>query len=89
MPTWNLALFALIGLWLLFTRLCFGRVGRTANADHVIGSLVLTGVSLAEAEVARPLAAGWSAGRGPSLPFGGTSPRCGRVRPSEAPDHVS
>ena len=53
--TWNLALSALIGLWLLFTRLTFGSEGGMANADHVIGSLVLTAVSLAAAEVARPL----------------------------------
>jgi len=53
--TWNLALSAAIGLWLLFTRLTFGSEGWMANADHVIGSLVLTVVSLASAEVARPL----------------------------------
>lgn len=53
--TWNLALSAVIGLWLLFTRLTFGSEGWMANADHVIGSLVLTVVSLAAAEVARPL----------------------------------
>ena len=53
--TWNLALSAAIGLWLLFTRLTFGSEGGMANADHVIGSLVLTVVSLAAAEVARPL----------------------------------
>lgn len=52
---WNLALSAAIGLWLLFTRLTLGAAGTMANADHVIGSLVLTVVSLAAAEVARPL----------------------------------
>lgn len=53
--TWNLALSAAIGFWLLFTRLTLGNLGTMAHADHVIGSLVLTVVSLAAAEVARPL----------------------------------
>jgi len=52
---WNLALVAVIGLSLLFTRITLGADGNFANAHHVIGSLVLTVVSLAAAEVARPL----------------------------------
>jgi len=52
---WNLALAALIGLWLLFTRLTLGAESSMANADHLIGSLALTVISLAAAEVARPL----------------------------------
>ena len=52
---WNLGLAALIGLWLLFTRLTLGADGSMANADHLIGSLALTVISLAAAEVARPL----------------------------------
>lgn len=51
---WNLALAALIGLSLLFTRVTLGVDGSLANAHHVIGSLVLTVVSVAAAEVARP-----------------------------------
>lgn len=51
---WNLALAALIGLALLFTRLWPGVDGNLAHAHHVIGSLVLTVVSIAAAEVARP-----------------------------------
>ena len=51
---WNLALAALIGLSLLFTRVTLGVDGSLANAHHVIGSLVLTVVSIAAAEVARP-----------------------------------
>ena len=51
---WNLGLAALIGLWLLFTRVTLGVEGNLANAHHVIGSLVLTVVSVAAAEVARP-----------------------------------
>ena len=51
---WTLCLAALIGLSLLFTRL-LGVDGHLANAYHVIGSLVLTVVSLSAAEVARPV----------------------------------
>ena len=52
---WNLALAALIGLSLLFTRLSLGVDGDMAHAHHVIGALVLTVVSIAAAEVARPV----------------------------------
>ena len=52
---WNLGLAALIGLWLMFTRLTLGAEGGQANADHLIGSLALTVISLAAAEVARAL----------------------------------
>jgi hypothetical protein len=52
---WNLALAALIGASLLFTRITLGADGSLANAHHVIGSLVLTVVSIAAAEVARPV----------------------------------
>ena len=51
---WNLGLAAVIGLALLFTRLWPGAEGNLAHAHHVIGSLVLTVVSIAAAEVARP-----------------------------------
>lgn len=51
---WNLALAAAIGLSLLFTRLTLGVDGSVANAHHVIGSLVMTVVSISAAEVARP-----------------------------------
>src|SRR5690606_31278759 len=51
---WNLAAAAAIGLWLMFTRLTLGAEGRMADADHLIGALALTVVSLAAAEVARP-----------------------------------
>lgn len=50
---WGLALSALIGLFLLFTRLTLGAEGNMADADHVIGALVLTVISIAAAEVAR------------------------------------
>ena len=51
---WNLGLSALIGLALLFTRLWPGVEGHLAHAHHIVGSLVLTVVSIAAAEVARP-----------------------------------
>jgi nucleoside-diphosphate-sugar epimerase len=50
---WNLALSAVIGSSLLFTRLTFGTTGTMANADHVIGFLVLTTLSIAAAEATR------------------------------------
>jgi hypothetical protein len=52
---WNLGLAALVGLWLMFTRLTLGANGSMANADHLVGALALTVISLAAAEVARPL----------------------------------
>lgn len=52
---WNLALAALIGLSLMFTRLTLDVEGNMAHAHHIIGSLVLTVVSIAAAEVARPV----------------------------------
>ena len=52
---WNLAAAAAIGLWLMFTRLTLGASGGMADADHLIGALALTVISIAAAEVARPL----------------------------------
>jgi hypothetical protein len=52
---WNLALAAAIGVLLLFTRPLFQADGNLAHAHHVIGSLVLTVISVAAAEVARPV----------------------------------
>jgi len=52
---WNLALCGLIGLWLMFTRLTLGTEGGMANADHLIGSLIITITITAFAEVARSL----------------------------------
>jgi nucleoside-diphosphate-sugar epimerase/uncharacterized membrane protein len=51
---WNLALAGLIGVWLMLTRLTLGAENGMANADHLIGSLVLTVVAISCAEVARP-----------------------------------
>jgi hypothetical protein len=44
-----------IGAWLMCTRITLGSDGGMANADHLIGSLVLTVTVSALAEVARPL----------------------------------
>jgi nucleoside-diphosphate-sugar epimerase len=52
---WNLAAAAAIGVWLMFTRLTLGTDGSMANADHLIGALALTIISLAAAELARAL----------------------------------
>ena len=52
---WNLGLAVLIGLSLLFTRVTLGAEGSMADAHHVIGALVLTVISVASAEVARPV----------------------------------
>jgi hypothetical protein len=53
--TWSLALCLVIGVWLMFTRLTLGSEGSMANADHLIGSLVLTVTVTATAEVMRTL----------------------------------
>jgi nucleoside-diphosphate-sugar epimerase len=52
---WNLAACTLIGVWLLFTRMTVGSTGTMADADHLIGSLVLTVTITAFAEVMRSL----------------------------------
>ncbi len=52
---WNLAVALAIGVLLMCSRLTVGASGGIANADHVIGSLVLTVVALAAAEPLRAL----------------------------------
>ena len=52
---WTLALSAVLGVWLMLTRLTLGAEGAMANADHLIGALVLTTTAIAAAEVARPV----------------------------------
>jgi nucleoside-diphosphate-sugar epimerase/uncharacterized membrane protein len=52
---WTLAAAIALGIWLLFTRLTLGHDGALANADHVLGALVITVATIACAEVARPL----------------------------------
>ena len=50
---WNLWLAGAIGLSFLFTRLTLGAEGAMANADHLLGSLVVTTLAVAAAEVTR------------------------------------
>ncbi len=52
---WPLLLSAVLGIWLMFTRLIFGTEGPMANSDHLIGALTVTVAVIAMAEVARPL----------------------------------
>lgn len=52
---WNLGLCALIGIWLMFTRVTLGTTGDMANADHLIGSFVLTITVIAFAEIMRAM----------------------------------
>jgi hypothetical protein len=52
---WNLVLCLVIGIWLMLTRITLGSEGGMANADHLIGALVLTFTVTAFAEIARPL----------------------------------
>ena len=50
---WNLWLAGAIGLSFLFTRITLGAEGAMANADHLLGSLVITVLAVAAAEVTR------------------------------------
>lgn len=43
----------MLGIWLMFTRLTLDASGAMANADHLIGALVVTASVIACAEVAR------------------------------------
>ncbi|HEY2863864.1 MAG TPA: vitamin K epoxide reductase family protein [Casimicrobiaceae bacterium] len=52
---WTLLASALIGVWLMFTRLTFGTVPPMAYSDHLVGALAVTVAVIALAEVARPL----------------------------------
>ncbi len=52
---WNLLACVAIGIWLMCTRLTVGADDAIANADHLIGSLVVTISIMAFAEVGRPL----------------------------------
>lgn len=50
---WTLAASIAIGAWLMLTRLTLGAQGAQADADHLVGSLVITASVIACAEVAR------------------------------------
>jgi len=50
---WNLLACAAIGIWLMFSRLVLGNEGTAANADHLLGALVVTVSVIALSEVGR------------------------------------
>lgn len=52
---WTLIACALLGIWLMFTRLVFGTTPPMANSDHLVGALIITVAVIAMAEVARPV----------------------------------
>lgn len=52
---WTLLVSAILGVWLMFTRLTFGTVPPMADSDHLVGALVVTTAVIATAEVVRPL----------------------------------
>jgi nucleoside-diphosphate-sugar epimerase len=52
---WTLVASALVGLWLMFSRLVFGSVPPLADSDHLVGALVFTVAVVAMAEVGRVL----------------------------------
>lgn len=51
--TWSVLLCLLIGLWLTLTRITLGSTASMANANHLIGSLLITISVIALAETAR------------------------------------
>ncbi|MEQ9123862.1 MAG: vitamin K epoxide reductase family protein, partial [Alphaproteobacteria bacterium] len=51
---WALGASMAIGVWLMFTRITVGAEGAMADADHLIGALVLTVSMTAAAETMRP-----------------------------------
>lgn len=53
--TWSLAASAAIGVWLMLTRLTLGSTGVMADADYLIGALVIAVAVTATAETARPV----------------------------------
>lgn len=52
---WTLVTSALLGVWLMFSRLVFGTVPPLADSDHLVGALVFTVAVMAMAEVGRAL----------------------------------
>jgi hypothetical protein len=52
---WMLVASAILGIWLMFSRLVFATEPPMADSDHLIGALVVTVAVIAMAEVARPL----------------------------------
>lgn len=52
---WTLVASAILGAWLMFSRLVFGSEPPMADSDHLVGALIVTVAVIAMAEVARPL----------------------------------
>lgn len=52
---WNLLLSIVIGIWLMLTRITLGSYGSLANAEHLIGAMIITVTITAFAEVMRPI----------------------------------
>ncbi len=50
---WSIAVSIAIGVWLMATRLSLGAQGSQADADHLVGAMVITASVIACAEVAR------------------------------------
>jgi hypothetical protein len=51
---WNFVASAALGIWLMFAPAVFGTTGTAADADHLLGTLLVTGSVILLAEVARP-----------------------------------
>ena len=52
---WNLLSSLLVGIWLMFTRITLDATNGMANADHLIGALLITITITAFSEVMRPI----------------------------------
>jgi hypothetical protein len=52
---WTLIASAIVGVWLMFSRIIFGTVPPLADSDHLVGALIITVAVIAMAEVARAL----------------------------------
>jgi nucleoside-diphosphate-sugar epimerase/uncharacterized membrane protein len=52
---WTLVASAILGIWLIFSRLVFGTVPPLADSDHLVGALIITVAVIAMAEVGRAL----------------------------------
>lgn len=52
---WTLVASALVGVWLMASRVTFATTPPLADSDHLVGALVITTAVIAMAEVARPL----------------------------------
>jgi hypothetical protein len=50
---WNLALSALLGIWLMFAPALLGTQGRAADSDHLVGAVIVTVSVIVMAEVIR------------------------------------